>query len=569
MVAESVKEKTGWWAVQWPLTDAPRVGYDAANCWRGAEETLLSARRWYRVGVDLVAIAAVSIAAYTASLSGYFLSDDFNVVTLLNADRTAVNWPNVLSDFHTVYRGDLTHSYYRPIITLSAALDYTLWGPNPFGGHLTNLGFNMINALLVYGIAAALPPSPTGGLALLAGLLFSLHPLHAEPVYWLVGRTELIVACFILFSILFSILFLNRRHPLWGILSITAFLLALGSKETGVVVPFAVTLHVLLFSDYGSERFLRRVAVHLTPYYLLLGAYFVLRKAITGHLIGQYGAMEIKLLAPSSIPKGIVHLFAYQLRPTGGALLTPAGDALVGQTVRGLIDPLTWILLLAIVGLVISARMNRRAWFCLGLLLVFAFPILSLLAEKNLPIDAARLYYLPSAAFCLFLAALLVRAPVSIARVIGFILFFAFAGLLAINSLPWIRAARITREIVHTIERVANRPGVEKVLVIGNPDLYFGAELFGTKSWALEVAAAAPFAKIPKGVQIINMARNPCAQIPVGGLRSREGTRVLRWDPERRALEELPLDGLYRSCRRAGMTARAGRHAQWFGAIDG
>ncbi len=501
------------------------------------------------MGVDLVAIAAVSIAAYAASLSGYFLSDDFNVVTLLNADRTAVNWPNVLSDFYTVYRGDLTHSYYRPIITLSAALDYTLWGPNPFGGHLTNLGFNMVNSLLVYGIAAALPPSPIGGFALLAGLLFSLHPLHAEPVYWLVGRTELIVACFILFSILFSILFLNRRHPLWGILSITAFLLALGSKETGVVVPFAVTLHVLSFSDYGSDRFLRRVAVHLTPYYFLLGAYFVLRKVITGHLIGQYGAMEIKLLAPSSIPKGIIHLFAYQLRPTGGALLTPAGDALVGQTVRRLIDPLTWILLLAIVGLVISARMDRRAWFCLGLLLVFAFPILSLLAAKNLPIDAARLYYLPSAAFCLFLAALLVRAPVLIARSLGLILFFSFAGLLAINSLPWIRAARITREIVHTIERVANRPAVQKVLVIGNPDLYFGAELFGTKSWALEVAAAAPFARIPAGVGIIHPGEMPCDRPLTDAIPSREGTVVLHWDREQSKLTEVPWDRLQVSCR--------------------
>jgi len=501
------------------------------------------------MAVDIVAIAAVSIAAYAASLSGYFLSDDFNIVTLLNAERTAVNWPNVLSDFYAVYRGDPTHSYYRPMITLSGAFDYSLWGPNPFGGHLTNLCFNMVNSLLVYGIAAALPPSPAGGFALLAGLLFSLHPLHAEPVYWLVGRTELIAACFSLLSILFSAVFLDRQRPVWRMLSLMAFLLALGSKETAVVVPFAVTLHLLCFSASGSERSPFRAAVHLTPYYLLLGAYFVFRKAITGHLIGQYGNTGTEPFVPSLIPKGIVHLVAYQLRPTGGALLTSAGDALVGQTVRRLIDPLSWILLLAIVGLVIAVRIDRRTWFCLGLMLVFAFPLLSLLAKTNLPIELARLYYLPSVAFCLFLAALLVKAPVLIARFLGLILVCSFAGLLAINSLPWIQAARITREIVQTIERVAYRPGVEKVLVIGNPDLYFGAELFGMNSWALEVAAGPPFAKIPAGVQVINLPLRPCAQSAAGVPPSSDGARVLRWDREHRRIEEVGMDQIRGNCR--------------------
>ncbi len=55
--------------------------------------------------LHLSLIMATSLLAYAPSLFGYFLSDDFNVVTLLNHNRTAIDWPNVLSDFYTVYRG--------------------------------------------------------------------------------------------------------------------------------------------------------------------------------------------------------------------------------------------------------------------------------------------------------------------------------------------------------------------------------------------------------------------------------------------------------------------------------
>ncbi|MBI2902336.1 MAG: glycosyltransferase family 39 protein [Candidatus Methylomirabilis oxyfera] len=509
--------------------------------------------RWsrprYRAGVDLAVIAAVSMAVYAVSLRGYFLSDDFHVVTLLNAGRSAVNWPNVLSDFYTVYRGDPTHSYYRPMITLSGAIDYTLWGPNPFGGHLTNLLLNVVNGMLVYGIAARLSPSPTRGFGLLAGLLFALHPLHPEAVHWLVGRTELIVACFALLSILLYLTFVERGRPVWWLLSILTFLLALGSKETAVVVPFALTLYQLFFPASGPDRRRYGGVVRLVPYYLLLVVYFAVRKAITGHVVGQYGPMGTELFAPTLMPKGIAHLLAFQLRPTGGALLTPEGDAVLGQTIRGLIDPLAWILVLAIIALVIAARPDRRAWFCLTLMAMFAFPLLSLFAEKQLPIEAARLHYVPSAGFCLFLAALLVTARAPVGRSLGAIIFFSFAVLMAVNGFPWIHAARITRGIVHTIERAANTPGVQMVLVIGNPDFFYGAELFGAKSWALQVAAAPPFARIPGTVRITHVPGEACDGSLAGALQDGRATIALRWEREHWRVNEVTGDRLQEICR--------------------
>jgi hypothetical protein len=506
-------------------------------------------RRQGRIAIDLAVIAAASIIAYAASLRGYFLSDDFHVVTLLNPARTAVDWSNVLSDFLGVYRGDPTHSYYRPLITLSAAIDYSLWGLNPFGGHLTNLFLNLANGFLVYGIASLLSPSPTRGFGLLAGLLFSLHPLHPEAVYWLVGRTELIVASLVLLSIMAYLVYVTRRRPLWLLLSISAFLLALASKETAVSVPFALTLHRVLFPDAGPDGSSPPTPLLLAPHYLLLGVYLLFRKAVTGHVIGQYGAMGTELFAPSLMPKGVVHLVAYQLYPIGGALPTPAGDALMGEIARRLISPLAWALALAIVGLVIAARIDRRAWFCLGLMLIFAIPLLSLFAERGSPDDAPRIYYLPSAGFSLFIAALLVRTRAPLRRVLTPVILFSFAALLAANSLPWIRAGQITEEIVRRIEGAANVRGVQELVLTGHPDFYFGAELFGTKGWALQVAAAPPFANIPNGIRVITALEEPCAQLAAGRLKGGGATTVLNWDAKRATLDELPFARLRDICR--------------------
>src|SRR5574337_326015 len=272
-------------------------------------------------------IMATSLLAYAPSLFGYFLSDDFNVVTLLNRDRTAVDWPNVLSDFYTVYRGDLTYSYYRPMITLSGGIDLRLWGINAAGPHLTNMILNALNSGLVYGIAV-MPPISSRGIGLTAGLLFALHPLHPEAVYWLVGRTELIMACFTLLAILLYLIFTDRGGRLPYLGSLLAFTLALGSKETAVIVPIALTWYHMMIRRHGPAHPASPPAISLLPYYIVLGAYFGLRKALTGHFIGQYGPMGVNPSDPFLMPLGLGHLFLYQL--------FPAGSLLTGDEVRAI-----------------------------------------------------------------------------------------------------------------------------------------------------------------------------------------------------------------------------------------
>lgn len=499
-----------------------------------------------RTPLHLSLIMATSLLAYAPSLFGYFLSDDFNVVTILNRDRTAVDWPNVLSDFYTVYRGDVTYSYYRPMITLSGGIDLRLWGINAAGPHLTNMILNALNSGLVYGIAV-MPPIASPAIGLTAALLFALHPLHPEAVYWLVGRTELIMACFALLAILLYLVFTNRTGRLPYLGSLLAFALALASKETAVIVPIALTWYYMMIRRPGRTRPASPPATSLLPYYLLLGAYFGLRKALTGYFIGQYGPMGVNPSDPSLMPLGLGHLFLHQLFPAG-LLLTPAGDAVIGETARRLLGFVPWLSAAVLAVIAIAGGVHRMALLCLGLVVIFAMPVLSLLAVWGSPDYFSRLYYLPSAAFCLLIGVLLDNSRRPVRRYGTPILLLAFAVLLAVNSLPWIQAGRITRTILAQIEQAANRPDTRGVVVIGNPDFHFGAALFGAGGWALPIAAAAPFMTVPPGVRILHHPGNPCPSLRAGRLQGDDDTVILAWDQAAQRLTPLTWDRLRTDC---------------------
>jgi hypothetical protein len=68
--------------------------------------------------------------------------------------------------------------FYRPVTTLSFALDHAAWGLAPSGYHLTDLVLLLACALGVAALGRRLLGPGVGPLA--AALLFALHPLHVE-----------------------------------------------------------------------------------------------------------------------------------------------------------------------------------------------------------------------------------------------------------------------------------------------------------------------------------------------------------------------------------------------------
>jgi Tfp pilus assembly protein PilF len=178
--------------------------------------------------------------------------DDLTYVTINDHVRGGVSWGNVAWAF--------THTYssnWHPLTWISHMLDCQWFGLSPGPPHLVNLGFHVVNALLLLGFLRRV----TGAVwrsAVVAGL-FALHPLHVESVAWLAERKDVLSTFFFLLTLLAYAAYVERttRHSplaarhlplataLWYALALVCFALGLMSKPMLVTLPF-----VLLLLDY-------------------------------------------------------------------------------------------------------------------------------------------------------------------------------------------------------------------------------------------------------------------------------------------------------------------------------
>ena len=148
---------------------------------------------------------------------------------------------------------------YQPVRVLSYAIDYYFWRLNPLGYHLGNIALHGFSAVILYLLLGNLLPQmrPESSLesnriiALLASLLFAVHPVNVEAVTWISSRKYGLLALFYFASFYFYIKHSEkgRYHRMYYPLSIVSYILSLLSS------PFSVTLPAILFLyDYCRIR---------------------------------------------------------------------------------------------------------------------------------------------------------------------------------------------------------------------------------------------------------------------------------------------------------------------------
>ncbi len=245
----------------------------------------LSARR----AVLVAALAAALI--YLPALANRWALDDHGLIernpaahSIRAAWRAAfsVYWPP---------EGEFTAGLYRPLTTLSYAVDWTASGGRPWWFHLTNLLLHAAATALV--VAVALPWLRPPG-ALLAGLVFAWHPVHAEAVANVVGRAEILVAIGLLGAVLAARRYRRAatrgQSRRWVALTLACVILALGSKEHGAIAPF-----VLILDQVLEPAPLRRRGTNLHLAVIgLTAAWLYLWRAVAGDAVGAGAVMYLK-----------------------------------------------------------------------------------------------------------------------------------------------------------------------------------------------------------------------------------------------------------------------------------
>lgn len=216
-----------------------------------------------------IGLAAITLAVFSPTLSAGFVYDARLQILTDTFLHDPGNWLDVLS-FRVLARDVL--DFNRPVHLASLMLDATVWGTEPFGYHLTSVLLHAANAVLVWllvrdvlsgddapgqGSEGRGAPRTRALVALLAALLFAVHPVVVEAVAEPTFREDLLAAAFTLGAVVLA----ARHQPSAGndarrALGCAALcLLAVASKESGVAAPAVLAAFWWLFRGGARTRF--------------------------------------------------------------------------------------------------------------------------------------------------------------------------------------------------------------------------------------------------------------------------------------------------------------------------
>lgn len=159
------------------------------------------AGRVRRTILVLLLLAAI-FAAYSPSLVGDFVWDDRDLIQRAPAihDLKPLHSYFLQGFWNAEDHRRSTAGYYRPLTTLSYAVQWRIHGDSSQWFHLFNVLLHCLNALLLLFVARKW--GARFGWALAASAVFGLFPRLSESVAWISGRTDLMAAFFILAALL-------------------------------------------------------------------------------------------------------------------------------------------------------------------------------------------------------------------------------------------------------------------------------------------------------------------------------------------------------------------------------
>ncbi len=256
----------------------------------------------------------VPVLLYLQTLSfGFTFADDDRII--LNNINFLSNFGNALHSFLTDALLVNSTSFYRPLQTLSFMIDIQLSGVNQtWMFHLTNvLLIGSISSLLFLLLRRFSIPR---NLALLAALIYCVHPLFVSSIAWIPARGDLMLAFFSLLSFLFFIELLQKGKMIYLFLNWAAFTMALFCKETAAFLPFIFIMYLLLF--YPAKRFEIKYLFNI----LLIGFsgmfWYGMRTKAVGNFMYRDGMVGIKPLLHNLriIPESLAKFFfPYDINP--------------------------------------------------------------------------------------------------------------------------------------------------------------------------------------------------------------------------------------------------------------
>jgi len=161
----------------------------------------------------------------------------------------------------------LSEGHYHPLTWLSHLAVVQVFGLAPGAHHAVNVALHAVNAALLYLALARM--TGQSWQALIAALLFAVHPMRAESVAWVTERKDVLSTAFLLGSLLCYVAYARSGGAMRWLGALVCYALGLLAKPMVITLPVLLLLldHWPLRRSWNPKLLLEKL-----PFFALAGA---------------------------------------------------------------------------------------------------------------------------------------------------------------------------------------------------------------------------------------------------------------------------------------------------------
>jgi tetratricopeptide (TPR) repeat protein len=190
-----------------------------------------------------------------------------------------------VSNLPVIFSSAITGMYYRPVLMSSFMFDVIVGNGGPLMFHLSNILIHVACALLLFRFLIQLNLSKLT--AFMAAAIFAVHPLTIHTVAWIPGRNDSLLCLFALISCIHLLNYFNTRKKIHLAVHLFAFVLALLTKENGIVLPF---IYLLLWLFIKKEKDYDQLLIIGASWMVLCVGWFLTREHFVSYLPAKTAA---------------------------------------------------------------------------------------------------------------------------------------------------------------------------------------------------------------------------------------------------------------------------------------
>ena len=236
---------------------------------------------WTSLGI----IFLLTFLAYSNMFHNPFFMDDHDFI---------VDWP-LIQDWDNLPRFFWGYTpppgqegIYSPLKTLIHAINYHLFGLDPFKHHIFAFVNYLVSIVIVYKIGMFFLRDRFA--TFLCALLFAIHPVHSEYVFSLTGSVDA-VGVNVLFISFYFYVKSRKEEGKSGrnlyLLSLGFALISIYLHELCIALPIMFLWYDLCFSSWRTEK--KKISLRILPFVLISVSYVIAKYLTLGEITrGRY-----------------------------------------------------------------------------------------------------------------------------------------------------------------------------------------------------------------------------------------------------------------------------------------